>query len=186
MDWTRAEDDLIKGLSEEGWKPKAILPELLRVRPGTTKNSLVGRLHRLGISGENPVKRHPEDVRAKFILLWNRGVPSGQIRKRTGVGDPPGFAAGIPECVDRNREPLPVGSGLRIQRDPVEAAKVVFARVAPVPAKPARPSRDCCWPIGDPGGSRFRFCDGVAADGKPYCEEHCRVAYVKKSEREAS
>ena len=183
MDWTRAEDDLIKGLSAEGLKPKAILPELLRVRPGTTKNSLVGRLHRLGISGENPVQRKPEDVRARFILLWNRGLLPGEIRKRTDVGDPAGYAAGIPECVDRNRRPLPAGACLPVPTATVDIARVVVARVAPPQPKPPGPVRECCWPIGDPGGPRFRFCCEPADEKRPYCAEHAKVAYVKHPER---
>jgi len=38
----------------------------------------------------------------------------------------------------------------------------------------------CCWPIGDPGSTNFRFCELPALPGKPYCQEHATRAYVTK------
>ncbi len=39
-------------------------------------------------------------------------------------------------------------------------------------------SDQCRWPIGEPGTEGFHFC-GKKLDipGKPYCFEHCTVAY---------
>nr|WP_319806368.1 GcrA family cell cycle regulator [Candidatus Kirkpatrickella diaphorinae] len=41
----------------------------------------------------------------------------------------------------------------------------------------------CCWPFGDPGTPEFRFCGAKPVPGKPYCAEHCAVAYVKLRDR---
>jgi len=41
----------------------------------------------------------------------------------------------------------------------------------------------CCWPMGEPGKRDFRFCDEKSEPGKPYCEEHAKVAYVKVRDR---
>jgi len=41
----------------------------------------------------------------------------------------------------------------------------------------------CCWPIGEPGTRDFHFCDGRSVPGKPYCEEHAALAYVKVRDR---
>lgn len=60
------------------------------------------------------------------------------------------------------------------------------ARKSPVVRKPPPPParHPCRWPIGDPKMPDFRFCGAEAkADGddfKPYCEEHCRLAYARK------
>lgn len=37
----------------------------------------------------------------------------------------------------------------------------------------------CQWPIGDPRGKGFHFCDEPRNAGYPYCLDHCRVAYQK-------
>ena len=41
----------------------------------------------------------------------------------------------------------------------------------------------CCWPIGEPGTRDFHFCDVPSEPGRPYCEDHVRIAYVKVRDR---
>ena len=43
--------------------------------------------------------------------------------------------------------------------------------------------RQCKWPIGDPGEEGFHFCSSRAKPGRPYCVEHCRVAYKPPERR---
>ena len=38
----------------------------------------------------------------------------------------------------------------------------------------------CKWPIGHPGDEDFYFCGKEVVPGKPYCNEHCLVAYRRK------
>ena len=35
----------------------------------------------------------------------------------------------------------------------------------------------CRWPIGDPDSDGFHFCGKAVFVGKPYCFEHCKMAY---------
>ena len=38
--------------------------------------------------------------------------------------------------------------------------------------------RDCQWPIGNhPTDPDFHFCGDEAVFGKPYCKDHCTIAY---------
>lgn len=37
----------------------------------------------------------------------------------------------------------------------------------------------CCWPIGEPGKRSFHFCNAASVPGKPYCDLHCAIAYVR-------
>ena len=57
--------------------------------------------------------------------------------------------------------------------------------------KPSRPllalgERACQWPIGHPGAKDFNFCGAVAGAGKPYCSEHCMIAYRRGGSESAS
>jgi GcrA cell cycle regulator len=54
----------------------------------------------------------------------------------------------------------------------------------PEPQKRRGPS--CCWPIGDPGTPGFHFCGATPIPGKPYCEEHAQIAYVRLRDRRDS
>ncbi|MAI02499.1 MAG: global cell cycle regulator GcrA-like protein [Rickettsiales bacterium TMED254] len=38
----------------------------------------------------------------------------------------------------------------------------------------------CKWPIGHPGDLDFYFCGKPVIPGKPYCGEHCLIAYRRK------
>ncbi len=40
----------------------------------------------------------------------------------------------------------------------------------------------CHWPIGDPKDEDFYFCGAQCVTGKPYCPEHCKVAYTSLKE----
>ena len=50
----------------------------------------------------------------------------------------------------------------------------------PLPIKPSVRVTECCWPIGTPGKSGFRFCGDEVMPGKPYCLEHVKKAYIPK------
>ncbi len=45
--------------------------------------------------------------------------------------------------------------------------------------------RMCRWPIGHPGEPGFRFCAEPRQQGRPYCREHCALAYRGKAEEAA-
>ena len=40
----------------------------------------------------------------------------------------------------------------------------------------------CCWPIGDPKLPGFSFCGTSITPGRPYCEEHSKLAYTTTRE----
>ena len=41
----------------------------------------------------------------------------------------------------------------------------------------------CMWPIGHPGEDDFHFCGEHPIAGKPYCEHHVELAYIKPKEK---
>ncbi len=87
------------------------------------------------------------------------------------------------------RAPLPLG---------LRPAAVAVSRPVAVPPRPSpglasRPLSTgprmsgrvvtCCWPIGEPGTKDFHFCDVPSEPGRPYCEDHVKVAYVRVRDR---
>ena len=40
----------------------------------------------------------------------------------------------------------------------------------------------CQWPYGDPQEKNFHFCGAKPMDNKPYCQEHCDIAYIDEKE----
>ena len=133
-------------------------------RLNLSKNAVVGKAHRLRLS-ERPSPIRPGE--------------GGQPR-RTAPAPPPSGRPG-------RRPTLP---GLACLRRPLAAAA---PDRAPPPSPPspsreasalgtpprARAAQPCCWPLGEPGSPRFRYCEAPASAGKPYCAAHCRLAYVR-------
>ena len=43
----------------------------------------------------------------------------------------------------------------------------------------------CRWPLGEPEDSDFKFCGKDRFEDKPYCLDHCAIAYVIPEKEEA-
>jgi GcrA cell cycle regulator len=168
------DDETIRQLREL-WSQGHSTAEIGR-RLGVSKNAIVGKAHRLDLDARpSPIRRdgpRPATERA------------ASFPRMAGPTLPPLASAHVPAGPT-----LPVVQMLRA------AATIGPRPVAPVPqppaprpalpSAPAQPRRltSCCWPIGEPGTKTFRFCDDISMHGKPYCEEHAKIAYVRIRDR---
>lgn len=153
IDWTPERTNALMALWDEGL-PTAEIGRRL----GVTKNAVVGKVHRLGLPKRgSPIskERAPSSRPAA-----PRPAPSSRP-----AAAPAQLAAPRPEPVAYDPEPERVEA-----RPPAKVVKLG-----------ALTSEMCSWPIGDPGTEGFRFCGHQAVPGKPYCPEHCAMAYVKVS-----
>jgi GcrA cell cycle regulator len=127
-----------------------------------SKNAVIGKAHRLGlVARPSPIK------------------PTGNNPRRSRV--PRAYKV----------KTLPTLACLAPEQKPESKPILASRRIAqkkPPQAPPPMPSYgricECCWPIGEPGDSDFRFCDAPSAPGKPYCAAHCARAYAPSSERQ--
>lgn len=146
-------------------------------RMGLTKNSIVGKAHRLNLPPRpSPIRRREAGNRVAVPEPERQG---GQPLPSPATSD----AARAAQAV---RKPKPAartskrGQGRGLP-SPASSSSVGSGQAGgyvrgPVP-------RSCCWPIGEPGKRGFRFCEATATPGKPYCAEHARVAYVRLDDR---
>jgi GcrA cell cycle regulator len=160
MAWTEERVEVLKKLWAEGHSASQIAKEL----GGVTRNAVIGKVHRLGLSGRatpsRPVRRPPRLARPK-PRIQSDGSVSAQKPARLP-----------PEPTQRNAEkaalialpPKPLADG--------EAASILTLR-----------DSMCKWPIGDPADPKFAFC-GRKASGGPYCSEHAKVAFQPAKKRE--
>ena len=120
-----------------------------------------------------------EERVARLKVLWIEGRTASQISAI--LGD-----------VSRNAV---IGKahrlGLKGRPSPIRKEKVVAPKPARRPAvKTSRPTRigtyQCHWPIGHPREPGFHFCGAPAIDDKPYCEEHCNMAYRRSDSSAAA
>jgi GcrA cell cycle regulator len=169
MDWTDEVIERLRALWAEGHSTAEI-----GRRMGVSKNAVVGKAHRLGLTARpSPIRRG----------AGGDAPRRATIRRAVGPTLPP--LSGPAEPV------LPIA----VPAPPPLRVAVVAPVPNPVPSVQAPSLRSvgrtsgggrvipCCWPIGEPGTRSFRFCDETSAAGKPYCAEHAALAYVKIRDR---
>lgn len=116
-----------------------------------------------------------EERVATLKKLWEDGRSASQIAE--AMGD-----------VSRNAV---IGKahrlGLRGRPSPIRRQQAAQPkRRQPVAKKATRVGeRQCHWPIGHPREPGFHFCGAPAEPDKPYCAEHCAVAY-RRSDHSAA
>lgn len=155
-------------------------------RLGVSKNAIVGKAHRLVLEPRpSPIRREP---------ATGDRLPSPA--RKAGPTLPPLASASIvsnvilPSNVKPLRPAVSSGQDAVPVRVDLPSMVVSVADKAPTtslhhapPSQVRRSAPSCCWPIGDPGTKAFRFCDDLSLPGKPYCDQHAKLAYVKIRDR---
>ena len=162
MEWNEETIARLRALWAEGLSTAEI-----GRRMAISKNAVVGKAHRLNLPARpSPIRRDATGAAPR----------PATPRRVTGPTLPPLAAATAPApqvvTAPISQPPAP----------PVSVPRVVASRPASTTFRPIRP-QTCCWPIGEPGTKSFRFCDSEASTGKPYCQEHAALAYVKVRDR---
>jgi GcrA cell cycle regulator len=181
MSWTDERVETLKRMWGEGQSASQIAKEL----GGVTRNAVIGKVHRLGLS--NRVGGKDEDEEAA-------PAPAEPAAPRAEAPRAPVAPAAAPPV--SNVTPLPVrkaiipaGQPLPPQPSLNEISPEALASVREVEKRAKRltlmelTERTCKWPIGDPATDDFWFCGLPSLPGKPYCEAHVGVAFQPMSAR---
>ncbi len=157
MSWTDERVELLKKLWADGLSASQIAAEL----GGITRNAVIGKVHRLGLSGRakstSSAAPRPRKVRSASHMLR---IGRASIRGNTALAHAYDIEAEAePELIDNI---IPIGQ----RRTLLELNE-----------------QTCRWPVGDPGSTEFFFCGGNALGGLPYCAYHSRVAYQPAAAR---
>ena len=128
----------------------------------------------------------------KLRELWDQGLPTAQIGKLLGFTK--NAVVGKAHRIGLERRPSPirrtaVKPDRKKARSPV-MPKLNFEKAADTQNEqtsfqPAvknlfgnNVKRGCEWPMGHPDESDFHFCNKTRFEDKPYCLDHCAVAYI--------
>ncbi|HQT79908.1 MAG TPA: GcrA family cell cycle regulator [Rhodopila sp.] len=184
MVWDEETIRLLRALWAEGLSTAEIGRRL-----GVSKNAIVGKAHRLDLDARpSPIRREAtRTVTAEAAQVWPSGntlppLPSHSESpapaEAPAVQEPPQAAPVLAAPV-----PAPVTAAAPAPVRPSIPAPVARLVPQPAPVQVRRSNVACCWPIGEPGTKGFRFCDESSIPGKPYCDEHVRLAYVRLKDR---
>ena len=151
MAWTNEMVDRLSELWLSGLTTNEIAKEL-----GMSKNSVVGKVHRLNlISRPSPIKKKEEEEK---LIIPSKPTNKKEIFNKQVKEDFP-----FEEFDKEPIKPLPekkVHSNGCIKLSELN-------------------SHTCRWPIGDPKDDNFCFCGKKVRAGQTYCDEHSAIAYVK-------
>ncbi len=186
MSWTDERVETLKAMWAEGKSASQIAKEL----GGVTRNAVIGKVHRLGLSNRGPNGDRAEDAE---LILAAEPAPAAPEAAATEEAAPVEAAAPAPAPRDPGlMRPKPVmGAGQPLPPQPAgsEMSEEARANLDEVAKKARRLSlmqlteRTCKWPIGDPATDDFWFCGLACVPGKPYCETHVAVAFQPMSAR---
>ncbi|PIW30950.1 MAG: GcrA cell cycle regulator [Rhodobacterales bacterium CG15_BIG_FIL_POST_REV_8_21_14_020_59_13] len=149
MAWTDDRVEELKKLWAEGHSASQIAKKI----GGVTRNAVIGKVHRLGLSGRaapsRPSSRPARAPKPRVAAPVKTKVPALRKTAETAIEAP------APER-------LPNG----------EFATVLTLK-----------DSMCKWPIGDPASGDFRFCGHRSKAGDAYCEAHAQIAYQPQQKR---
>jgi GcrA cell cycle regulator len=153
MAWNDERVELLKKLWSEGLSASQIAGRL----GGVTRNAVIGKVHRLGLSGRATTSRMKSHrPRPRAAMQAKRMAKS----RFATIGNPALRALYQPDA-----EPY---------TPPVEELVIPMAERKTIQTLV---EQSCRWPIGDPQLADFHFCGKTKVPGLPYCEFHARRAF---------
>ena len=199
MSWNDERVEILKKMWAEGQSASQIAKEL----GGVTRNAVIGKVHRLGLSNRNggggtggasaatEAKPKPAKAAAKPSPKPKKAAAAAPQPKEEPAPKPEPAAEAAPSPVPGSRiKPIiPAGQPLPPQPSANEIDPKALAKVSEVEKKAKKltlmelTSRTCKWPVGDPATDDFWFCGLPSQAGKPYCEAHVGVAFQPMSSR---
>lgn len=204
MSWTDERVELLKRMWAEGQSASQIAKEL----GGVTRNAVIGKVHRLGLSnraGDATAERDDPATAEAPAPRPEAAAPRAPEPAPAAARPAPEPQAARP-APERTAAPQPVASG---NVTPLPLRKAIVPAGQPLPPQPSineispealasvrevekrarkltlmeLTERTCKWPIGDPATDDFWFCGLPSLPGKPYCEAHVGVAFQPMSAR---
>ncbi len=201
MSWN---DDRIATLKKM-WQQGKSASEIAEKLGGITRNAVIGKAHRLGLSGRpSPVTPASKTPAAK------KAAPA-PANKKQAVPPPPKMVPPAapapkksylaPKAATPAAVPAKKGMAAPVAVKPAPAPAKAQPSKPNAPGKPPEPvvlaamanqtsrsdgkvlsildlkERMCRWPVGDPKESGFGYCGGVSITGHPYCAEHVAIAF---------
>ena len=146
--WTEEQVEKLRQMWEQGKTSNEIAKKL-----GVTKNSIVGKVHRLCL------KARPSPIKSKEDKSENLTQQENYAAEETISAN----AMTEEKFVENEKAQSSAKNGKKVTR----CIKLTDLD-----------SHTCRWPIGDPRDDDFCFCGRKVRAGQTYCDEHSQVAYV--------
>lgn len=105
--------------------------------------------------------------------LWLQGKSTVEIGRALGISK--NAVVGKVHRLELNARPSPIRPDIKEEQPIVRKGN---KKIRLMDLK----MNSCRWPLGDPKEEDFCFCGKTCTTGKPYCPEHCKIAYTSLKE----
>jgi len=163
MAWTDDRVEILKKLWAEGLSASQIAGRL----GGVTRNAVIGKVHRLGLSGRTTTSRAKTLRTRRKPAQHRHRVARPHLRSHGNTALKPAYDADAEE---------------ELVLLPAAAPELLIPLHERASILTLNESR-CRWPIGDPGDEEFHFCGRHSGTETPYCEYHSAIAYQPAQSR---
>lgn len=178
MAWT---DEMVEDLKKM-WHEGLTTGEIGK-RLNVSKNSIVGKVHRLGLSGRpSPIKKKENSENS----VKPAPVKEKEAKPVKEEKAPVKVKAEKTEKIEEHVKEERVKTAQEEKDEKIATAKGEARFEAYKQGKTMLTDLDnhtCRWPIGDPKDENFHFCGKKVKIGQTYCEEHSGIAYVKTGKK---
>ena len=151
------------------WADGESAGEIAATLGGLSRNAIIGKIYRLGLSNRDPVpavKMDKPKGKKQPKVASTTALPSGQ--NKLPLRRPPVVRAGHP------LPPQPAAN--EISEDVLRTAAETLKKAKKISLMELT-EKTCKWPVGDPSTDDFWFCGLDSETGKPYCKAHNDVAF---------
>ncbi len=133
-----------------------------------SKNAIVGKVHRLGLSNRvSPIKNSSSSKKASVKTKEEKVVlEEKKVSKKTTK------TSKKPEVIEEKVVSVPEKNESQNKKEKVSHTGVKLLDLT---------SGHCCWPVDDAADGEFHFCGKEVYKNKPYCLEHCVLAYSENN-----
>lgn len=180
MSWT---DEKVEKLKEL-WAAGQTANQIASVITGVTRNAVIGKVHRLGLSNRNVEPEPP-------VIEKNTETPvrPSPVKKIAALSPKASSASVIknipkPEIEDEDEDESEIFTPVPATSDNHDPERIKIVQAAQEAEKNCKKlslidltDRTCRWPIGIPTEDDFYFCGLPIENGKPYCQAHSCVAF---------
>lgn len=192
MAWTDQMVEDLKRMWDEGLTTGEIGKRL-----GVTKNSIIGKVHRLQlVARPSPIKKKEdtkkEDAASAPTQTKAKEIKASPVDKKPAKPQPAKTKPEAEVKAKAKSEEEEILQDIPVKEEKAEISPKVdrietmrhSIHVDHPKGKHKTLLTDldnhtCRWPIGDPKDENFHFCGRKVKIGQTYCEEHAAIAYVK-------
>lgn len=158
--WTEERVEYLKKLWADGLSASDIAREL----GGTSRNAVIGKVHRLGLSG-------------RYLKVSSRIVSAPAKKKRIN-------RINLQRALTEQKPaPAQANGHDEMGLEATEATDLTYEKPCNGVSILQLEAHHCRWPCGDPGTPEFLYCGNHTVAGFVYCAGHARQAYAMPTRR---